>query len=67
MDTERPLKHIENIEEFINHNLKLGYLKSDMTIIELLQFIKNIKENYIPMITQIEDSIEFLEGKEEKY
>jgi len=48
-------KHLENIEEFLNHNLNLGYLKSDMPIIELLQFIKNIKENYIPSIKDIEN------------
>ncbi len=39
MKIDKATKHIENIEEFINHNLSLGYLKSDMTITELLQFI----------------------------
>lgn len=56
MGGETAIKHIENIEEFINHNLSLGYLKSDTTITELLQFIKNVKENYIPMIKQIGDT-----------
>jgi len=48
-------KHLENIEEFLNHNLNLGYLNSDMTITELLQFVKNVKENYIPLIKGIEN------------
>lgn len=48
-------KYIENIEEFINHNLKLGYLNENMTIKDLLVFTKNIKEQYIPMVEQIEN------------
>lgn len=55
MNTENAIKHLENIEDFLNHNLDLRYLKSDMTIIELLQFIKNVKENYIPVIKDIEE------------
>ena len=55
MNTKNTIKHLENIEDFLNHNLDLRYLKSDMTIIELLQFIKNVKENYIPVIKDIEE------------
>jgi hypothetical protein len=49
------IKYIEDIEEFINHNLELGNLNENMTIRELLQFTKNIKENYMPMLKKIED------------
>jgi hypothetical protein len=49
------IKHIENIEEFINYNLKLGYLNENMTIKDLLVFTKNIKEQYIPMVEQIKN------------
>ena len=49
------IKHIENIEDFINHNLKLGYFNENMTIKDLLVFTKNIKEQYIPMIEQIKN------------
>ena len=47
-------KHLRNIEEFINHNLYLKYISTETTVEELLQFIKNVKEQYIPLIKDIE-------------
>jgi hypothetical protein len=55
MNSEEPIKYMEGIEEFINHNMNLGYIKSTMTVDELLRFIKNVKENYIPMVQKMED------------
>jgi len=46
--------HIKNIEEFLNHNLNLGYIKPETTILELLEFTKNIKEKYISLISDID-------------
>ena len=46
-------KHLRNIEEFINHNLSLKYISLETTVEELLQFIKNVKEQYIPLIKDI--------------
>jgi uncharacterized protein YeeX (DUF496 family) len=57
MNSEEPIKYMEGIEEFINHNMNLGYIKSTMTVDELLRFIKNVKENYIPMVQKMEDLI----------
>jgi len=47
-------KHLRNIEEFINHNLSLKYISTETTVEELLKFIKNVKEQYIPLIKDIE-------------
>ena len=47
-------KHLKNIEEFINHNLSLKYISTETTVEELLQFIKSVKEQYIPLIKDIE-------------
>jgi len=55
MSIEKPVKNIEQLEEFIKHNLKLGYLKPEMTINDLLQFTKNIKESYLPLMQKIKD------------
>jgi len=52
---KKPIENIEQLEEFINHNLKLGYLKPEMTIIDLLQFTKNMKEDYLPLMQKIKD------------
>ena len=49
-------KHLKNIEEFINHNLSLKYISTETTVEELLQFIKNVKEQYIPLLININQS-----------
>jgi replicative DNA helicase len=55
MSCKEQIKYMEGIEEFINHNMNVGYIKPTMTVDELLRFIKNVKENYIPMIQKMED------------
>lgn len=55
MNSNEQIKYMEGIEEFINHNMNVGYIKPTMTVDELLQFVKNVKENYIPMIQKMEE------------
>jgi hypothetical protein len=55
MNSKEQIKYMEGIEEFIKHNMNVGYIKPTMTVDELLRFIKNVKENYIPMIQKMED------------
>lgn len=50
----KALIKLQDMEEFINHNLRIGYLTQDMNIQQLLDFIKNVRDNYIPMIEDIE-------------
>ena len=57
MNSSKTKQHVEDVEEFINHNLNIGYLNEEMTIKDLLQFINNIKKNYIPILEQIENGI----------
>ena len=47
-------RHLDEIKEFINHNLSLGYINEETTISELLAYIKRIQEEYIPMIEETE-------------
>lgn len=61
MNTQEQIKYIESMEKFIQHNLNNKYIKPETTIEEFLQFINDVKENYIPMIEQIKNAFN---GKE---
>jgi len=63
MNTQEQIKYLEGIEKFIKHNINLEYIKPDTTVEELLQFIKNVKENYILMIRQVENIFNIKEEK----
>lgn len=52
---EKAIEHIKNIEEFINHNLDGKCLSLNSTIEDLLELTKSLKENYIPMLKQINE------------
>ena len=47
-------RHLNEIKEFISHNLSLGYIHEGTTISELLAYIERIQEEYIPMIEETE-------------
>lgn len=50
-------QNLNNTKEFIKHNLNLGYIKEDMTVVQLLEYINNVETNYIPMMEKIENNI----------
>ena len=47
-------RHLDEIKEFINHNLSLGYIHELTTVSELLAYIERIQKEYIPMIEETE-------------
>ena len=47
-------RHLDEIKEFINHNLSLGYIHELTTVSELLTYIERIQKEYIPMIEETE-------------
>jgi len=57
LDLDKPKQFMDDFEEFLNHNLKLGYITKDTTVEELLEFISNVKYNFLPMFSKIENII----------
>lgn len=55
---KKALEYMNGIEDFLKHNLSLGYIKNETTVEGLLNFINNIKTSYIPMMKSIEDLAE---------
>lgn len=51
-------EYVTQIEDFINHNISVGYLKESMTIGQLIEYLANIKTRYIPMVEQIQEKYE---------
>ncbi len=49
----RANEQLNNIEEFIKHNVGLGYITEQQSIGELLKYIKNIKTQYIPLVEKL--------------
>lgn len=63
-DKEYVLNYFDNIEDkmndlesLLNQNLKLGYIKENTTVDELLKFILNIKTNYLPVQRSVTEFI----------
>lgn len=48
---------LNNVEEFINHNLTAGYLTKESTVEEILEFITNIKNRYVPVTVAINEYV----------
>lgn len=57
LDLDKPKQFMDDFEEFLNHNLGLGYITKDTTVEELLEFISNVKYNFLPMFSKIENII----------
>jgi hypothetical protein len=54
MNTTEQIKYIEDIESFLEHNINVNYITKDTTVEQLIQFLDNIKNNYIPMMANME-------------
>lgn len=53
MDNNIPVaKNLKMVKEFVNHNLQLNNITKETTIEELLQFIDNIEQTYVPLVLQ---------------
>ena len=53
MNTDKTIKYLDSIEEFINHNLSLGFIDKDNTIDDLLKYIGIIRYNYIGLTEKL--------------
>lgn len=44
---------IIKIEKTLQHNLDLGYIREETTVVELLEFFKGMKDNYLPFQREV--------------
>ena len=47
-------KRIDELAEFLQHNINLGYITRGTTIDELFMLLENIKEGYLPLQRDID-------------
>lgn len=47
-------KRIDELAEFLQHNIILGYITRETTVDELLMLLQNIREGYLPLQRDIE-------------
>lgn len=66
MDYNEQTAWIDGFLKFINHNISAGYITSDTKVSEVIFFLKNIKNQYLPMVKQIQDNLEKQDEKEFK-
>lgn len=53
--SEKLQKFLDELNAFINHNLELGYITSEMTIEQFKnKFLVSLEDNYIPMLREVE-------------
>jgi L-cysteine desulfidase len=52
------------VKEFINHNVQLKNINKETTVEELLQFIDNVEQSYIPLILKVAELNNELCGRE---
>ena len=55
-----PHEFLKGTKEFIEHNIGLGYISKDTTASELLDYIRKVDENYLPLMQTIKETIEKL-------
>lgn len=53
-------KKIDELAEFLMHNIQQGYISRETTVDELIMFIRNIKEGYLPLVKLIDEAIKEL-------
>ena len=46
-------KKINEFEELLQHNINLAYITRETTVDELLIFLKNIRERYLPLQREV--------------
>ena len=54
---------IIKIEKTLQHNLDLGYIREETTVVELLEFFKGMKDNYLPFQREISRFIDQSQNK----
>lgn len=47
-------KKIDELAEFLQHNINLGYITRETTVDELFMLLENIKEGYLPLQRDID-------------
>lgn len=47
-------KKIDELAEFLQHNIQLGYITSETTVDELLMLLQNIREGYLPLQKEVD-------------
>lgn len=54
MDQSMPIvQNLKMIKTFIDHNVQLKNITKETTVEELLQFIDNVEQIYIPLMAQV--------------
>lgn len=61
-DIETAERKLDEITEFLTHNINQGYISNNTTVYEVLMLIENIKETYLPLMKSIEDEINKING-----
>ena len=61
-DIETAERKLDEITEFLTHNINQGYISNNTTVYEVLMLIENIKETYLPLMKSIEDDINKING-----
>jgi hypothetical protein len=61
-DIETAERKLDEITEFLTHNINQGYISNNTTVYEVLMLIENIKETYLPLMKSIEDEINKIKG-----
>ncbi len=46
-------RKINEFEELLQHNINLAYITRETTVDELLIFLKNIRERYLPLQREV--------------
>ena len=51
-------KRIDELVKFLQHNINLGYITKETTVDELLMFLENIREGYLPLQRDINEFLQ---------
>ena len=47
-------KKVDELAEFLQHNINLGYITRETTVDELFMLLQNIREGYLPLQKDID-------------
>lgn len=48
-------KKIDDLAEFLQHNINLGYITRETTVDEILMILQNTREGYLPLMSEYND------------
>lgn len=51
-------KKIDELTEFLQHNINLGYITRETTVDELFMLLENIREGYLPLQRDIDELLQ---------